>query len=372
MPAERIAPPELATFDFSQPRPVEELNDWVSRRLEHGMAQAPAAIEQHLIRAMALRAGLPEDSAGHFTANSSDANYRALVCALTRADARFAEEGVRAFAAPVAMYVSSECQPAWRKITHQSGIGRSALKLIATDGAGRMDARALADAIREDRRRDTVPVLVAATAGTSGAGMIDPLEPCATIARECNIWYHVDASGGGAALCSERLRGELAGIELADSVTIDAHTWPGAIIGCSMFIAREPAMLEEAFGLGGEVQWSRHSAGLRLFLSLAAAGWQGYGALVERAVEAIGWAKARLVAKGWRIANDSPLAILCVLPPAGSPPVPEIVAKVLASGRTWVAVAKLEGREVVRIGAAHGGTTIADVDELVAALEAAR
>jgi hypothetical protein len=50
----------------------------------------------------------------------------------------------------------------------------------------------------------------------------------------------------------------------------------------------------------------------------------------------------------------------------------EIVRKVLASGRAWVAVAKLEGREVVRICATHGEIAMADIDELVAALEAAR
>jgi glutamate/tyrosine decarboxylase-like PLP-dependent enzyme len=417
---------DLAAFDFVQARPLEALIDWAIDRLEHGTVHmthpryfglfnppsnfpsqcadrisgafnpqlassgsspAPVAIEQHVIRAIALRAGLPADSAGHFTTAGSEANCTALICALTRADARFADEGLRAFAAPVAMYTSRECQPAWHKIAHQSGIGRSALKLIATDGRGRMDVRALAEAVREDRRRGTVPVLISATAGTTGAGMVDPLEPCATIARENNVWYHVDAAWGGAALCSERLRGELAGIELADSLTVDAHKWLATTMGCGMFIAREPAILSEAFRVGAEfmpssatsidpylnsVQWSRRFMGLRLFLSLAAAGWQGYGAHVDRATQVIDCAKARLVAKGWSVANDSRLAVLCVLPPAGSPPVREIVRKVLASGRAWVAVAKLEGREVVRICATHGEITIADVDELVAALETAR
>jgi glutamate/tyrosine decarboxylase-like PLP-dependent enzyme len=417
---------DLATFDFAQPRPLEAVIDWAIGRLEHGTVHmthpryfglfnppanfpsqcadrisgafnpqlassgsspAPVAIEQHVIRAIALRAGLPEDSAGHFTTNGSEANYTALVCALTRADARFADEGVRAFHGPVAMYTSRECQPAWHKIAHQAGIGRAALRLIATDGTGRMDARALADAVREDRRHGTVPVLISATAGTTGAGMVDPLEPCATIARENNVWYHVDAAWGGAALCSERLRGELEGTELADSLTIDAHKWLATTMGCGMFIVREPAILSEAFRAGAEfmpssaagidpylnsVQWSRRFMGLRLFLSLAAAGWQGYGAHVERAVAVIDAAKARLLAKGWSIANDSRLAILCALPPAGSPPIREIVRNVLTSGRAWVAVAKLEGRDVVRICATHGEITLADIDELVAALEAAR
>ena len=417
---------ELAACDFSQPRPLEELIDWAIGSLEHGTVHmthpryfglfnpapnfpsqcadrisgafnpqlassgsspAPVAIEQHVIRAIAARAGLPEDSAGHFTTAGSEANYTALVCALTRADARFASDGVRAFSGPLAFYTSRECQPAWHKIAHQAGVGRSALRLIATDGAGRMDARALAEAVREDRRRGTVPVLISTTAGTTGAGMVDPLEPCATIARENNLWYHVDAAWGGAALCSDRLRGELAGIELADSVTLDAHKWLATTMGCGMFITRHPAILSEAFRVGAEfmpssatsidpylntVQWSRRFLGLRLFLSLGAAGWQGYGAHVERAVQVIDCAKAQLAARGWSIANDSRLAVLCVLPPSGFPPVREIVRKVLASGRAWVAVAKLEGREVIRICATHGEITTADVEELVSALEATR
>ncbi len=181
--------------------------------------------------------------------------------------------------------------------------------------------------------------------------------------------------------------GELAGIELADSITIDAHKWFATTMGCGMFITREPAILSEAFRVGAEfmpssatsidpylnsVQWSRRFMGLRLFLSLAAAGWEGYGAHVERAVQVTDCARARLVAAGWSVANNSRLAVLCVLPPAGSPPVREIVRKVLASGRAWVAVAKLEGREVVRICATHGETSLSDVEELVAALQAAR
>ncbi|HVS78019.1 MAG TPA: pyridoxal-dependent decarboxylase, partial [Steroidobacteraceae bacterium] len=176
-------------------------------------------------------------------------------------------------------------------------------------------------------------------------------------------------------------------IELADSVTIDAHKWLATTMGCGMFITREPAILSEAFRVGAEfmpssatsidpylnsVQWSRRFMGLRLFLSLAAAGWRGYGEHVERAVQVIECAKTRLAARGWSVANDSRLAVLCVLPPAGSPPIRDIVRQVLASNHAWVAVAKLEGRDVVRICATHGETTIADIDELVAALEDAR
>ena len=415
---------ELAQFDFREPRALDELLAWTIERMEHGVVHmnhpryfglfnpaanfpsqcadriagafnpqlassgsspAPVEIEAHVIRAVAARAGLPQESTGHFTTSGSEANYTALLCALTRAEPRFEAEGVRAFAGPVAMYTSRECQPAWFKIVHQAGVGRDALRLIDTDGHGRMDAGALARTVAEDRARGIVPVLISSTAGTTGAGMIDPLAECARIAREHGAWHHVDAAWGGAALASERLRRLLAGIELADSLTIDAHKWFATTMGCGMFITRDPQILSDTFKVAAAfmpssvtsldpylntVQWSRRFLGLRLFLSLAAAGWAGYGEHVERAAEVAARVRERLVARGWQVANDSQLAVLCVTPPPGYPPVREIVKRVLASGRAWVAVAKTEGRDVVRVCVTHGETSLADVEELVAALEA--
>ncbi len=416
---------ELAGFDFHTPCPIEPLLEWTIAQLEHGVTHmthpryfglfnpaagfpsqcadriagafnpqlassgsspAPVEIEAHLIRAIAQRAGLPAEASGHFTTGGSEANYTALVCALTRSEPRYSDEGVRAFAGPLAVYTSCECQPAWFKIVHQAGVGRAALRLIATDGQGRMDARALAHSVAHDRKQGRVPVLISATAGTTGGGMVDPLASCAQIAREHGLWYHVDAAWGGAALCSDRLRGLLAGIELADSLTIDAHKWFATTMGCGMFITRHPAVLSEAFRVRADfmpsnaqsldpylntLQWSRRFMGLRLFLALAAAGWQGYAAHVERAVEVIERVKARLLAHGWSVANDSRLAVLCAVPPPGHPGVGDIVRCVRASGRAWVACATFEGREVVRVCATHGETSLADVDELVAALTAA-
>jgi glutamate/tyrosine decarboxylase-like PLP-dependent enzyme len=213
--------------------------------------------------------------------------------------------------------------------------------------------------------------------------MIDPLESCAQIARSNGVWYHVDAAWGGAALASEKLKGALAGIEQADSLTIDAHKWFATTMGCGMFVSRDAAVLSEAFQVGGDfmpsnasnldpylntVQWSRRFLGLRLFLALAVAGWRGYAAHVERAVEVIDQVKGRLVAHGWTALNQSPLAVLCIAPPAALGDVRGIVSRLLASGRGWVARTKFEGQEVVRICATHGETSLADVEELVSAL----
>jgi aromatic-L-amino-acid decarboxylase len=417
---------ELAGFDFQAPRAMADILPWTIAQLEHGLVHvthpryfglynpaptfqaqcadritatfnpqlatsttSPAAvdIESHVIRAIARRAGLPADSAGHFTSGGSEANCTAVICALTRAHPGFASEGARAFAGAPVFYVSRESHLAWVKIAHQVGIGRSAVCLVATDGTGRMDANALEQAVRADKARGCVPFMIAATAGTSNAGMMDPLVSCAAIARAHGLWYHVDAAWGGALIASERLRGALAGLEQADSTTIDAHKWFATTMGCGMYITRHARVLSDAFQVSvtfmpsshagidpyvTTMQWSRRFLGLRLFLALAAAGWAGYAQHVERAVELIGLLKDRLAAFGWRIANDSPLAVLCVEPAPGSADARTVASRVLASGRAWVAAPKLEGRDVIRACVTHGEAAAADIDELVGALQDAR
>jgi len=74
-----------------------------------------------------------------------------LICALARCDPGFVIDGARAFAGPPAFYVSRESHLAWFKIAHQAGIGRSAVRLVDTEGTGRLDPNALADAIGADR-----------------------------------------------------------------------------------------------------------------------------------------------------------------------------------------------------------------------------
>ncbi len=125
----------------------------------------PVAIEAHVIQALASRAGMPAGTVGHFTTSGSEANYTALICALTHANPNFGTDGARAFAGPVTFYTSAESHPAWTKIAHQAGVGRSAVRLVPTDGSGRMDAQALERALEADLARGLAPVLVAATAG---------------------------------------------------------------------------------------------------------------------------------------------------------------------------------------------------------------
>lgn len=413
---------ELAEIDFREPRLLDDLLPWTIAQLEHGVVHmtnpryfglfnpaptfpalcgdrltgvfnpqlatattSPAAIEieSHVIRAVATKAGLPPESTGHFTSGGSEANYTAVLCALTQANDRFASEGARAFDGPPVFYISRDSHLAWVKIAHQAGVGRDAVRQVPTDGHGRMDANALERMLDEDAQRGHVAVLIVATAGTTNAGMIDPIDRCADLARDRGLWLHVDAAWGGAVLASDRLRGRLRGIERASSLTIDAHKWFATTMGCGMFITRDTTILPMTFQVATgfmpsysvavdpyvtTAQWSRRFLGVRLFLSLAAAGWRGYAEHVERSIDLIACLRELLLDRDWRIANASALAVLCVEPPPGAPDARTIANRVLASGRAWIAVAKYEGRDVIRICLTHGEATVSDVAQLVDAL----
>ena len=418
---------ELSAFDFQNPVEFGALLSWVIARMESGLVHlnhprylglfnpgatfpaqcadritsvfnpqlasattSPAAveIEAHVARAVARRAGLGSEAVGHFTSGGSEANYTALICALTRAEKGFAAIGSRAFSGQPVFYISKDSHLAWIKIAHQAGIGRVAAHLVPTDGTGRLSLKALSTAIQTDVASGRVPFMLVATAGTTNAGMIDPLVPCAEIARKEGLWYHVDAAWGGGVVASERLRGLLDGIENANSVTIDAHKWFATTMGCGMFLTPHAAVLSDAFNVSVDfmpshapaldpylttAQWSRRFLGLRLFLSLAAGGWAAQARHVEHSFERMTQLTDALEQRDWKILNGpSSLAVACLEPPTGSAAVREIVHRVVASGRAWLSVANFEGRDIVRACVSNGETSPSDIVEVVEALEAAR
>jgi glutamate/tyrosine decarboxylase-like PLP-dependent enzyme len=409
---------EIAGWQFETPGKLEDVLAWTIERMERGLIHinhpryfglfnpaptfpaqcadritasfnpqlatvttSPFAVEleAHVVRTIAHRAGLPSGSAGHFTTGGSEANATALICALTNAHASFAANGARCFNGQPTFYVSRDSHLAWLKIAHQAGIGRDAVRLVDTDGAGRMDPQALLACMARDLANGDVPVMIVATAGTTNAGMIDPLAACAEIARRYNLWYHVDAAWGGAVVVSDTWRTVLAGIETADSVTIDAHKWLATTMGCGIFMTSRPTVLSASFQAVmtcmpsnlpsidpyvTTMQWSRRFAGLRLFLALATAGWRGYAQHVEQAIDLAAELSATLVASGWRRVNDSPLAVVCVLPPEDGQDFAAIVSTLVKSGVAWISTAEFAGRPVIRACITNGLTTRNDVAAL--------
>ncbi|MFE9437678.1 pyridoxal phosphate-dependent decarboxylase family protein [Streptomyces sp. NPDC006602] len=84
------------------------------------------------------------------------------------------------------------------------------------------------------------PVLVAATAGTTDAGLIDPLPEIAALCRAHHARLHIDAAYGGGLLFSDRHRPKLTGLDAADTITLDLHKLGWQPIAAGLLTVKDP------------------------------------------------------------------------------------------------------------------------------------
>jgi glutamate/tyrosine decarboxylase-like PLP-dependent enzyme len=341
----------------------------------------PAAneIERHTLALFLNLAGIPQ-GVGAFTSGGSEANQSAVIAALTHQSPEFAARGAKG---QPTLYVSVEAHHSFVKIAHGCGIGREAVRIVPVDLDLRMNISALAAMVAQDRSEGKTPFMVVATAGTTAGGAIDPLPECASFCAKENLWFHVDAAWGGAALLSVRLRPLLAGVEHAASITIDAHKWLSVPMGAGMFLCSKPETVRQAFGISTaympapldapdpyltSIQWSRRFIGLKLFMSLANQGLEGYARQVEHHSEMGALLTSKLRENGWEVVKDSPFAVLTFRHPKVSPK--ELVAEVHRRMRVWVSETHLSHYgSVIRACITNYRTQPADVEALLQELE---
>ena len=344
-------------------------------------SHAPAAveIERHTISAIAQRARMPAETEGHFTSGGAEANATAVLCAMQARFPEYGDDGIWSLTSQPVIYVSAESHLAGLKIAQAACIGRRSVRLVATDGNGRMDVEKLKSALEVDLQNGLTPVMIAATAGTTNAGMVDPIAQCRTLADQYGAWFHIDAAWGGALIASSKLSTALAGLERADSVTIDAHKWFAATMGAGIFLTSRPGVLGEVFRVSASympesdaskdyyvnsMQWSRRFIGLRMFLALSSAGWDGFAEHVERSVRLSKRLAVRLQAEGWTHVNHSRMGVVCLVPPGGSCEVDRYVQAVHQDGHFWVSKAQFEGEAVLRACVTNGRTDESTIDSL--------
>ncbi|PYN33985.1 MAG: pyridoxal-dependent decarboxylase [Candidatus Rokuibacteriota bacterium] len=291
---------------------------------------SPAAneIERHTLAWLTGKFGFPASAVASFTNGGAEANLSAVIVALTRSFPEYGDDGLRRLGAAPAIYLSDQAHHSFDKIAHMTGLGRRAMRTVATDRDLKMDLDELARRVAEDRRHGFAPFMVVGTAGTTAAGVIDPLADLASFCRSQGLWFHVDAAWGGAAIISPRLRGHLGGIEAADSITCDAHKWFSVPMGAGMFFCRHPDAVGEAFRVETSympgktagpvldpyttsVQWSRRFIGLKLFLALAQRGESGYVEIIEHEARMGDVLRESLRREGWRVVNTTPLPLVC-------------------------------------------------------------
>jgi glutamate/tyrosine decarboxylase-like PLP-dependent enzyme len=251
----------------------------------------------------------------------------------------------------------------------------------------------LEQCIQADLEAGWLPFMVVGTAGTTGAGLIDPLPQIAEVAEHFGLWFHVDAAWGGSAVLSPWLKPALIGVERADSVTWDAHKWLSVPMGAGMFFCRHPEAVKRAFAIStsympervGEdtldpyattSQWSRRMIGLKVFMTLAALGLDGYRELIERQAKMGDLLRLRLEESGWLIRNQTALPVVCFSHleiQSGKLTTGGILKEIYRRGQVWISDVLLGGQErVLRACITSFHTDQTDIECLIDELELAR
>jgi len=347
---------------------------------------SPAAneMERHTLAWLADKFGLPANSIATFTSGGSEANLSAVVVALTWAFPQYGEHGLRHLAGDPAIYLTEETHHGFNKIAHMVGLGRRNLRIVATGSDLKMDVADLRRRVEEDRKNGLLPFMVIGTAGTTAAGIIDPLAEIAILCKEQHLWFHADAAYGGSAVVSPGLRPWLAGIEAADSITCDAHKWLSVPMGCGMFFCRHRDSVAQAFRsdvtympakaasedasatfnpLTHSAQWSRRFIGLKLFMALAEFGEAGYAEMLAHQARMGNMLRESLETTGWRIVNSTPLPVICFTRDGLS--TSEFIAELRERQIAWMSDAQIGGVPAVRACITSVKTTEKDIEWVV-------
>ena len=355
-----------------------------------------AMIEARVLRWLCELVGYGPKSFGVLASGGTEANLIALKCARDRAYQAAVKVGLRSASGNLTVYASEQCHFSIERSVDILGLGRSSLRKIATDENFHLRPEALQKQLAADRQAGFIPCCIIGIAGATSTGVIDPLEQLAAIARENNCWYHVDAAYGGTLRFSEKHRGKLRGIELADSITFDPHKWMFVPFACGAVLVRDggrvlrdafditPEYLNEARG-GADVEFdffrygqmgTRRFSSLKLWMALKFMGRAGYAAVIERQIELTEYLAGRIDELA-DFASVSPVetAVCCFkyLPAnaGGAKGVEqdrlqqELQQRIERGGEAWITTTVLNGRRALRVNINSFLTERRHIDDLV-------
>src|SRR5262249_47809401 len=191
------------------------------------------------------------------------------------------------------IYASTEVHTSIGRAAAVLGLGYSAVRHIPVDDSFRMDVRELERTVEQDVRAGRRPLAVVASGGTVNTGAVDPLRAIAEVARRHGLWMHVDGAYG--VLAALAVPEAFQGIELADSVSLDAHKWLYQPLDCGCLLFRDARAAQQAFSHTGDftrplledpverfaffeesLELSRRFRALKIWLSLRYHGLRAY------------------------------------------------------------------------------------------------
>ena len=373
-----------AYFGLFNPTPtvIGVFADAIASALNQNMAAwshgpAGSQIEKTVIRWLCDLVGFPSQAFGTLTNGGSLANYTGLKVALNERVPEVKRIGVAAAEGRPTFYVSTQAHYSVDRLADLLGLGTEGMRRIECDSGARLVPASLERQIMADLSGGRLPFCVVGIAGTTTSGAIDPLGEIADICQRHRLWYHVDAAWGGAARLSRRQSGLLAGIERADSVTLDPHKWFSVPFSAGAIVVRDGAALRRTFevkplyvtdriftehedlnlfqfGVAG----SHRFDALKVWLSLRQHGRSGYEEAVDRQAGLAAYLAARVDESDDFEAMSRPsLGVFCFrcVPPALKGHEEQLDAlqmkiqdEIHRRGTSWVSTSVLGGRRVFR------------------------
>jgi L-2,4-diaminobutyrate decarboxylase len=352
--------------------------------------QAPAAtlVEDHLVRWLGRLLGLAPAGSGVFTAGGTASNLLGLYLARDRAARRIgmdvARDGLPAVSPRWRIVASEAAHFSVAKAAGVLGLGRRAVVPVATDEAGRMSEPVLDQVLDRLDEDNTTVIAVVGTAGTTDHGAIDPLAALADRARARDAWFHVDAAVASAFALSDRLAPRLAGIEAADSVTVDFHKLWWQPISASALVVADAAALDAVTGhsdylhraedveegqlnlVARSLDTSRRFDALKVLLSLRAVGRRRMAAMVEHLVDLAAHAAAGIEAHPDLELLAPAQTITALFRRRGPDDLNRRVARELfESGEAVIGRTAVGGRQALKLTFVNPRATTAEVDRLL-------
>jgi aromatic-L-amino-acid/L-tryptophan decarboxylase len=321
--------------------------------------------------------GYPTDADGLLTSGGSEANLLGVLCA--RATILDDDLG------DAVAYTTAEAHSSVGRALRAAGLRDDRIRELPTDERFRMQPSVLREAVAADRAAGRRPFLLVATAGSTNTGAIDPLSELRAVCDEHDMWLHVDAAYGGFFALTDRGRTALAGLELADSITLDPHKGLAQPWGTGCILVRRENGLSDAFRMTAVylrdarryddavnlfdrgLQLTRPALGVPIWLSVHTVGLGQLRGTLDACIDHARHVQAAVEARAdAELVTPASLGIVTFRRRDGRDE--EAVHRVNASGLALISTTLVDGEMTLRLCINSFRTTRRDVDTVLDAL----
>lgn len=349
---------------------------------------AATVIEDIVIKWMGQLFGYSGDFGGTLVSGGTTANLTSLLVAREAIANDTMINGIEA-GTKLLLYVSEQVHTTIERAVGILGIGTRNIRKIPTDKEFKIDIVALETQIKEDISNKYHPFCIVAQGGSASVGAVDPLDKVANICKKYNLWLHVDAAYGGAAILVKDKQHLFKGIEHADSITVDPHKWFYIPTEAGLVLIKNKEKLFDTFtktsckaykGNNAEtnfldygMQLSRTSRAMKVWFAFKTYGFDKIGECVGQNILLANELKSRFSNEpNWEILNPVNLSIVCLryIPDSENDIIRIndlqgiILNKLEESGKAFLTPVTVNSKSGIRICFANHRTSLEDIDIL--------